>query len=137
MRALCVGRHQFLSDHLSLIFHDFGLETESAVGLGGAIESVRRRRPDLILCDYDLLATVPPEQWERDEVMAGTPVVAVSLTRRPNEVHLMEVRGLTGFLYLPTLTRDNALQILGSIRRPVREHYGSSLDRERSTAANP
>lgn len=91
-----------------------GLTTVSVVGFDSAIRGVREHAPDVILCDYDLLATAPLEQWERDEVISRVPVIAVSLTRRPTEVHLLDINGIAGFLYLPTLTKDAALKILRS-----------------------
>lgn len=89
-----------------------GLTTVPVVGFDGAIRGVREHAPEVILCDYDLLATAPLERWERDEVISRVPVIAVSLTRRPTEVHLLDINGIAGFLYLPTLTKDAALKVL-------------------------
>ena len=118
VRALCVGRHRFLADHLGLVFREMGLDTVPVVGFDGAIQGVRSHAPQLILCDYDLLATAPLEQWERDEWISQVPVIAVSLTRRPNEVHLLDINGIAGFLYLPTLTREDAMKTLRAAARP-------------------
>jgi hypothetical protein len=117
LRALCVGRHPFLSDHICRVFDAFGLETTSAVGLDGALAASRRRPFDLVVCDYDLLAVLPLEAWERDELLSRIPVVAVSLTRRSEEVHLLDVNGIAGFFYLPQLDRETALRVLGGCRR--------------------
>ena len=68
--------------------------------------------PDVVVCEYDLLATFPLDVWERDSALSRTPMVAVSLTRRPNEMHLLDVNGIAGFLYLPTLRADDARHIL-------------------------
>jgi len=125
---LCVGRHEYLSDHLGLFFRELGLDTESVVGVEEAVAAARRVRPDVVICDYDLLATVPLGAWERDAVLSRTPVVAVSLTRRPDEEHLLDVNGIAGFLYLPTLGREEALTALaGACRRPSYVLH-SSLD---------
>jgi hypothetical protein len=67
---------------------------------------------DVVVCEYDLLATFPLEVWERDDLLRQTPIVAVSLTRRPNEMHLLDVNSIAGFLYLPTLRADDARRIL-------------------------
>ena len=68
--------------------------------------------PDVVICDYDLLATVPLEKWERDALLSKTPVIAVSLTRHAEELQLLHANGIAGFLYLPTLEQASALEIL-------------------------
>ena len=111
--ALCVGRHPFLSEHLGGYFRRLGLATTCVVGIDEARIAAARQAPDLVLCDYDLLATAPLETWERDERLSTVPVIAVSLTRRPNEVHLLDINGIAGFLYLPTLDLQTARRVLG------------------------
>jgi CheY-like chemotaxis protein len=135
-----VGRHRYLSEHLGAVFRDFGLETLCAVGLDDALAAARPVPPDVVLCDYDLLATGSLERWERDDFLARCPVVAVSLTRRPAEQHLLDVNGIAGFLYLPTLTRENALKALaGARRRPVPSFSlgSTALDWPRTTSPAP
>ena len=119
---MCVGRHQYLSDHVCSVFRDFGLETAPAVGLDGALAAARERTFDLVLCDYDLLAMIPLEEWERDGRLSRIPVVAVSLTRRQEEVHLLDVNGIAGFLYLPALDHETALRVLSGCR-PVKTPF--------------
>ncbi len=68
--------------------------------------------PDVVICEYDLLATLPLDLWERDKVLCHTPVVAVSLTRRSNEMHPLDVNGIAGFLYVPLLLPQDAHRIL-------------------------
>ena len=114
MRVLCVGRHPFLSAHLCRFFDALNVETRPVVGLDDAIEAAAACEPDAVVCDYDLLATISLEIWERDPLLSRLPVIAVSLTRRPEEVHLMDVNGIAGFLYLPTLEREQALQMLSA-----------------------
>jgi len=114
MRVLCVGRHPFLSAHLCRFFDALNVETRPVVGLDDAIEAAAACQPDAVVCDYDLLATISLEGWERDPLLSRLPVIAVSLTRRPEEVHLMDVNGIAGFLYLPTLEREQALQMLSA-----------------------
>lgn len=115
--ALCVGRHRFLSDHLGLYFGNIGLRTQCVVGLDEALAAVRATPPDVVLCDYDLLATIALEVWEHDAAFERVPVIAVSLTRRPEEMHLLDVNGIGGFLYLPTLDAQAALRVLEMTRR--------------------
>jgi hypothetical protein len=129
---LCVGRHQFLSDHLGLFFRELGLDTNCAVGVDGAVVAARRTRPDVVVCDYDLLATAPLEDWERDEVLSRTPVVAVSLTRRPDEAHPLDVNGIAGFLYLPGLSSEEALAVVAGASRRATYVLKSTIDWHRS-----
>ena len=114
MRVLCVGRHPFLSAHLCRFFDALNVETKPVVGLDDAIEAAAACQPDAVICDYDLLATISLEGWERDPLLSRLPVIAVSLTRRPEEVHLMDVNGIAGFLYLPTLEQEQARQVLSA-----------------------
>jgi len=72
--------------------------------------------PDAVICDYDLLATISLTEWERDPTLSDVPVIAVSLTRHPGEAHLLDVNGIAGFLYLPTLDREDARRLLAAIR---------------------
>lgn len=111
---LCVGRHPFLSAHLCRFFDALGVETRAVVGLTDAIEAAAEYQPDVVVCDYDLLATISLDGWERDPLLSRLPVIAVSLTRRSEEVHLLDVNGIAGFLYLPTLEREHALKMLSA-----------------------
>ena len=65
-----------------------------------------------MICEYEVLVALPLEVWEHDELLSKTPLIAVSLTRRPHEAHLLDVNGIGGFLYLPMLDRDAALRII-------------------------
>ena len=112
LRALCVARHCFLSEHLARYFAQMGVATTNAVGLDSAVESAVDASPDVVICDYDLLATIPLERWEHDTLLSKTPVIAVSLTRHAEELQLLDVNGIAGFLYLPTLEQAPALKIL-------------------------
>ena len=129
MRALCVGRHQFLSDHIARFFDAVGLDTVSVVGLEAALAASRRERPEVVICDYDLLATGPLTGWESDPVLSRTPVLAVSMTRRPHEGHLLDVNSIAGFLYLPTLTREDAFVALNGARARRAYVLRSTFDR--------
>jgi CheY-like chemotaxis protein len=112
VRALCIARHCFLSEHIARYFSGMGIDTTEAVGLESALEIAEKAHPDVIICDYDLLATISLDKWERDAILSNIPVIAVSLTRRAQELQLLDINGIAGFLYLPTLETASALRIL-------------------------
>jgi DNA-binding NarL/FixJ family response regulator len=112
LRALCIARHSFLSGHLARYFAAMGIATTDAVGLDAALKRAHETPPDVVICDYDLLATIPLENWEASDLLSQTPVIAVSLTRQAQELHLLDVNGIAGFLYLPTLEAAPAMKIL-------------------------
>jgi DNA-binding NarL/FixJ family response regulator len=116
MRVLCVARHEFLSGHLCQYFSGLDVETQAAVGLDEAIALAQERRPDVVVCDYDLLSNAALERWERESSLSSLALIAVSLTRRPEEVYV-DGQTVAGFLYLPTLGRDDALRVLAAARR--------------------
>jgi hypothetical protein len=117
MRLLCVARHPFLSEHLCRYFEELGFDTVPCVGAREAMNLVITHDTDAVVCDYDLLATMSIEQWEQDEILGRTPIIAVSLTRHPGEAHLNEATTIAGFLYLPTLQPADAQRILHSLPR--------------------
>ena len=112
LRALCIARHHYLSEHIARYFADWGLETSNAVGLESAAGVATSACPDVVICDYDLLSSIPLEQWEQDDLLSNTPVIAVSLTRSNEELQLHDSNGIAGFLYLPTLDEVPALKIV-------------------------
>jgi len=112
LRALCVARHSFLSEHIARYFADMGLATTDAVGLDSAAKAAKAVSPDVVICDYDVLAAIPLQEWEDDVLLSNTPIIAVSLTRNAEELQLLEANGIAGFLYLPTLEQAPALRIL-------------------------
>jgi hypothetical protein len=112
LQALCVARHRFLAEHIARFFSDVGVDTIAAVGFDGAVARAHQSQPDLVVCEYDLLATLSLEVWEQDVVLSQTPVLAVSLTRHPAEMHPLDVNGIAGFLYLPTLAIEAAQKVV-------------------------
>lgn len=116
MRVLCIGRHPFLSEHLCRFFESLGVDSIPCVGIDEAASLVPAHEPDAIICDYDLLATMSLGDWEQDPALSEVPVIAVSLTRHPGEAHLLDINGIAGFLYLPTLDREDARRLLAAIR---------------------
>ena len=123
LRALCVGRHPFLADHFARFFANLGIETSRATGLDEALIVSRAFSPEVVICEYDILATLSLEGWEHDELLSRMPVIAVSLTRRPNEAHVLDVNGIGGFLYLPALNRDAALKVICAAGAGSRAQY--------------
>jgi chemotaxis response regulator CheB len=119
--VLCIARHVYLSEHIARFFARVGAITETAVGLDEGARHALECRPDVVLCEYDLLATLPLDAWEDNEPLSRLPILAVSLTRRPGEAHLFDVNNISGFLYLPTLSDEKAHQVLvGAARTVVR-----------------
>jgi hypothetical protein len=112
-----------LSDHIARFFSSLGVETRAAAGLVDALAVSRSFKPQLVICEYEVLATLSLEAWEKDELLSRMPVIAVSLTRRPQEAHLLDVNGVGGFLYLPTLDRDAALKIINAAARVSTARY--------------
>jgi hypothetical protein len=118
--ALCVARHRFIAEHLARFFAEVGVDTAATVGVRGAVERARERIPDVVVCEYELLATLPLDAWECDDVLRRTPFVAVSLTRLSGEMYPLDANGIAGFLYLPLLTPDDAHRVLhGAAARPT------------------
>ena len=112
MRAVCIARHRFLSEHYATFFEALAVEGVTAVGFEEGMRAAREELPDLVLCDYDLLLAAPLARWQSDPVLAAIPIVAVSLTRRPEEAPLGGKHGVVGYLYLPTLRDEDARRVL-------------------------
>jgi hypothetical protein len=112
--ALCVARHRFLSNHYGSFFGRYGLTSTCVVGIPAAIEAAESCSPSLVVCDYDVLAVVPLDEWESHGTLSQLPLVAVSMTRRPDEMHPLDVSGIAGFLYLPALKPEQIKRIIGS-----------------------
>ena len=117
MRALCVARHRMLSEHFCRFFDAFGVDTVACVGWSETLDAVRANQPDTVICDYDLLASIPDGAWEVDPAARDVPVIAVSLTRQPSDMNVLDASGAAGFLYLPTLSSDEAHRVLAAIPR--------------------
>ncbi len=123
LRALCVGRHPFLSDHIARFFGSLGIDTRHAAGLQQAVEVSGDFNPDVVIAEYELLAMLSHEAWEADELLSRTAVIAVSLSRRPDEAHLLDVSGIAGFLYLPLLDAESAGRIIAAAAASSRTRY--------------
>ena len=101
------------------------------------MDAAREQRPDIVFCEYDLLATAQLEPWERDPFLSRVPVIAVSLTRRSDEMHLLDINNIAGFFYLPTLSDDDARRLLHAVRPSAGYSLRSSLERTQRTSAPP
>lgn len=118
MRVLCVGRHVFLSEHLCRYFSQAGTECEPAVGAADALRKAAEFEPHVVVSDADLLTPALLESWAREPALAAVPVLAVSLTHRPEESSPAELAGLAAVVYLPGLDREQAAALLTSLHRP-------------------
>ena len=118
MRLLCVARHAFLSDHLCRYFGAMHVQCETAVGMEGARVAARAFEPHLIVAESELLSPSVLAGWSAEAALADVPVLAVSLTRRPDESLPVELSGLAGVIYLPTLDREAALALLDVTMKP-------------------
>ena len=118
MRMLCIGRHEFLSEHLCRFFSEAGTQCEPVVGVADAVKAAGAFEPHVIIAQSDLLSPAVLDAWSRESALADIPVLAVSLTRRPEENISADVGGIAGEIYLPTLRRADALALLECARQP-------------------
>lgn len=118
MRVLCVSRHQFLSEHLSRYFGALGAECESVVGLAPVAGAAARFEPHVMVAEGELLVPAIIDAWSRDAALADVPVLAVSLTRRPEPVIGLSGTAVAGVIYLPALDESQARALLEGAYRP-------------------
>jgi CheY-like chemotaxis protein len=117
MRLLCVGRHAYLSEHLCRYFRGLGADCTAAVGASEALDLVPRYEPHAVVCDCDLITPTLLDEWAVEPRMTDVPLIAVSLTRRPEELPPVELLGVAGVLYLPALERSQVLALLAGAHR--------------------
>jgi hypothetical protein len=137
MRVLCVGRHQYLSEHLCRFFRDLGAHCESAVGVAAAAAVGADFEPHLLVADSDLLSPAVLDAWSESPALQDVPVLAVSLTRRPEDHAPADICGYAGAIYLPGLNRGEALALLKGAWRPlgVNIPLGATVPTSRQSAA--
>ena len=123
IKAICVGRHLFLAEHFARFFAGLGIQTRPAVGTLGSPIEAQDFEPDVVICEYELLVTLPLETIERDELLSRRPLIAVSLSRRPTEAHLLDVNRIGGFLYLPLLDPATAIRVIRAAAASSRSTY--------------
>jgi DNA-binding NarL/FixJ family response regulator len=131
LRALCVGRHPYLAEHLARFFSDVGLDAKSAKGLDEAASLSREFKPDVVICEYELLAIFSASALRRDEILRETPVIAVSLTHDAREIPVTNMEGVESFLYLPTLDPDVAARAICAATNAGSEFRPTLPDRSR------
>jgi len=117
MRLLCVGRHAYLSEHLCRYFRGLGADCAAAVGACDALRIATEYEPHVVVCDCDLITPTLLDEWAVEPRMTDVPLIAVSLTRRPEELPPVELLGVAGVLYLPALERSQMLALLAGAHR--------------------
>lgn len=117
MRLLCVGRHAYLSEHLCRYFRELGADCAPVVGATDAVSFASHYEPHVIVCDCDLISPALLDEWAVEPSVADVPLLAVSLTRRPEELPPVELLGVAGVLYLPALERSTVLALLAGAHR--------------------
>ena len=117
MRLLCVGRHAYLSEHLCRLFRGLGADCAAAVGVSDALRIATEHEPHVIVCDCDLITPTLLDEWAVESQLADVPLLAVSLTRRPEELPPLELLGVAGVLYLPALEREQVSALLAGAHR--------------------
>ena len=117
MRLLCVGRHAYLSEHLCRYFRELGADCTASVGVTQVLHLATGCEPHAIVCDCDLISPALLDEWAAEPSLAGVPLLAVSLTRRPEELPPVELLGVAGVLYLPALERSQLVSLLAGAHR--------------------
>ena len=117
MRLLCVGRHAYLSEHLCRYFRGLGAECAAAVGANDAQVVAGHFEPHVVVCDCDLITPSQLDEWSVEPSLSDVPLVAVSLTRRPEELPPVELLGVAGVLYLPALDATQVKALLAGAHR--------------------
>lgn len=118
MRLVCVARHVFLAEHLCRIFGELGVQCEHAVGIVAAGELAGSFEPHLVVVEDALLSPTVLDGWGAIQALREVPVLAVSLTHRPEECVSVEMSGLAGVIFLPALNREEVLALMEGARRP-------------------
>jgi CheY-like chemotaxis protein len=139
MQAICIARHKILAEHIGTVFADGGITCRPVVGFAQGMQAARELCPQLVICDYDMLVAAPIRDWETDPVLSRIPIIAVSLTRRPDEAHLVDCNGFAGFLYLPMVNRDSLIRVVQAAAAPVRspaDAYRWPADRVETPSAD-
>lgn len=114
MRVLCIARHAMLSQHIASLCATAAEECTPVVGMQEGMREARVSRPDVVLCEVDLLVPDAMRCWDEDPVVSTVPLLAVSLTRRQNESPNPAGAPVAGYLYLPTLDTRDLARALGA-----------------------
>ncbi|HEY2066097.1 MAG TPA: hypothetical protein VGG84_09080 [Gemmatimonadaceae bacterium] len=115
-----MGRHAYLSEHLCRLFGEAGAECQPAVGGAEALRIAARFEPHVIVCDSDLVTPALLVPWALDPALADVPVLAVTLTHRPDDQAATASNELAAAVYLPALQRAQVSSLLSCLPRPRR-----------------
>lgn len=132
---MCVARHVFLAEHLCRIFGELGAQCEHAVGIAAAGELAGRSEPHLMVVEDALLSPTVLDDWAAADALRDVPVLAVSLTHRPDECVSVEMSGLAGVIFLPALNREDVMALMDGARRP--RGVAAPAEREVSAFRSP
>ncbi|MEO8335947.1 MAG: hypothetical protein ABI664_13295 [bacterium] len=88
------------------------------MGIANALAVASSFEPHFVIAEADLLTPNVLDAWSHESVLSGVPVLAVSLTRRPEESIPADLCGLAGVIYLPALDRSSVLALLEGARGP-------------------
>jgi len=90
------------------------------VGPADAPSVATRFEPEVVVCEGDLLTPVVLERWANETALADVPVLAVSLTRRPDDSLPADLcaSGPAAMVYLPSLGRAQVAALLATVHRP-------------------
>ena len=115
---MCVARHAILAEHLCRVFAELGAQCEHVVGIAAAGELACGFEPHLVVVEDALLSPSVLDGWAAVDALRDVPVLAVSLTHRPEECMSVEMSGLAGVIFLPALNREDVLALIEGARRP-------------------
>ena len=118
MRLVCVARHAILAEHLCRVFGELGAQCEHVVGIAAAGELASGFEPHLVVVEDALLSPTVLDGWAAVDSLRDVPVLAVSLTHRPEECVSVEMSGLAGVIFLPALNREDVIALMEGARRP-------------------
>lgn len=120
MRVLCVGRHAFLSEHLCRVFGAVGALCEPVVGTAAVPAAATRFEPSVVVCEGDVLTPHVLVSWAQESSLAGVPVLAVSMTPRPDDVFPADLSAgdAAAVVYLPSLDRGQLAALLATVCQP-------------------
>jgi DNA-binding NarL/FixJ family response regulator len=119
MHIVCIARHPILSEHIAALCVAAGGIGKTAVGADEGMRLARAISAHAVLCEVDLLVPEIMRAWEADAQLGGIPLLAVSLTRRQNEVPMLAGAPVAGYLYLPTLADSDLARALTAAARGV------------------
>jgi len=112
-----------LRNALQVVSKDIGSARIVLAGAGAAGTAVLKvlmhaGAKHVVVCDVDLISPALLTEWAMDPNIGDVPLIAVSLTRRPEDLPPVELLGVAGVLYLPALERSQVKVLLAGAHRP-------------------